>query len=112
MNRSEWLWVALRVLGLFFLAKGLITLPTIPVGIVLLRSVESLPDQIHEDGDEGHLSSALAENMTASLITHIMEFALYSLLSIYLCRRGRWLHAFMMGGSERRSETEGLEHNQ
>jgi len=89
-RNPEILWLAIRILGLFFLAKSLTALPRIPGNLIMLRSVS-----IHKKIDAGRTDSIpekLEEYAVANIVQQTAEFLFFGFVGIYFCRGGRTIH--------------------
>lgn len=105
---NEWrtvvLWLAIRFLGLFFLAKSLLASPVILTNALLLRS---LPSEMQAATmDSGSVTQKLDDYVVITLVSAAGKFVLYGLLGLYLCRRGRCLYSFIRLPADRPEDTE------
>jgi len=87
---SDLLWLAIRILGLFFLARSLMALPAVPTNVIVLRSVSSEVQTDIEDMDS--ISRKIEEYAVANLVEAGVKFLLFGVVGLYLCRRGRALY--------------------
>ena len=93
MRSSDWLWLTVRVFGLFFLAKAAIALPAIPVNAIMLHSnmvlLEAGGPEAEGPTDINKLHKQTQNYLASALVTEISRFLFYGAIGLYLCIGGR-----------------------
>lgn len=98
MTKSEWLWIVIRVVGVFFVAKAIIAAPqVISSGISHLSYSDFIGEILDKsetmDNGNSHKIRNWTENlMIANFVEAVSEFIFYGVVGLYFCTRGRWLH--------------------
>lgn len=96
MTRDDWLWLLIRIVGLFFIAKAVCVVPEICANCILL-----LYQPQHAFGGDGTLQ-LVREDVTvhawATLAGAAIKFIGYGATGVYLCRRGKGVHRILQWG--------------
>jgi hypothetical protein len=88
MNRSDWLWVVTRLLGVYLLAKAIMAIPAAFSGFVM---VWAFWGEVRGDDTMGKM---IQMTLYAG-IGGVLQFIVFSLLAWYFLRGGKWFHRFI-----------------
>jgi hypothetical protein len=89
MKRSDWLWILIRLLGVYLLTRAIFAVPNAIGGIVAANAFRIFATM----GDD-----ALAEMHKAFFFKSLIDvfrLVIYSLLAWYFLRGGKWFHRFI-----------------
>ena len=96
MNKNEWLWVTIRIFGVFLLVMAIIQLP-VAISFFYFANLysdaySSLP--VEEDSvakmAEGVYNSHMAQGCNSAL-----KLVIYTLFGLYFACRGKMLHKIL-----------------
>ncbi|OZG72812.1 hypothetical protein BTA51_12595 [Hahella sp. CCB-MM4] len=89
MNKGEWIWVAIRIFGIFLLVLGIKAIPDAVSGIYGYIQISAAI------GDNAELAQVVAATQKAALtgsVKAITSILVYLPFSYYFLRHGKWLH--------------------
>lgn len=88
MTKDEWLWVAIRIAGLYLLVLALIAVPqAIATAYALGQLVLDA-----ESGETGRHLAAIKKAALGQGVKALSEMVLFTLAGLYLLRRGKLVH--------------------
>lgn len=91
MSKRDWIWVAIRIFGLYLLIHAVTALPSIISQALLVRFSLTFPASDMKDPLSG-IYDRLGRTAISSLAGAIAQFVLYTVIGLYLVRGGKWLH--------------------
>lgn len=102
MNREDWIWVAIRVFGIYLLVLAVVALPGVLLfgtqaifsrGLWHSSPTMTATSQASNTPDATMDMAALVAhaNAMSRLVGSLGEVILFSLIGYYLVRRGNWL---------------------
>ena len=90
MSKRDYVWVAIRVFGLYLLVHAMIAVPSILSASVLLHSVWTSPSMDVNDPFRGVHESLIKTSMS-QLASSVGQLVLFTVIGLYLVRGGGWL---------------------
>ena len=87
MTKRDWIWVAIRVVGLYLLVQAIMAIPLLLSAAVGAYTIWDLP--AGTDGD--HTRRTLMATMGAQLMSSFSRLVICGILGINLVRGGAWL---------------------
>ncbi len=90
MTRNDWIWLAIRVTGLFFLAKAILAIPSVAASglyIWVAGSVRMVFADIGLDNTE----KAMHEMAIQSFVDTCVSFVCYSIAGYYFAFKGKFV---------------------
>ena len=89
MTKDEWIWVAIRIFGIYLLVLAVIAIPE-AIGNVYAHIKMSFT--IQDSSDLPKLAISLKEAAIAKGSTAVAQFILFSMVSYYFLRHGKLIH--------------------
>lgn len=86
MTRNDWIWLAIRVTGLFFLAKAILAIPLVVASGLYVWIAGSMKMMLT---DTGNLEKATHELAVSSFVDTCVQFVCYSIAGIYFAMKGK-----------------------
>jgi hypothetical protein len=96
MTKDEWIWVAIRIFGIYLLVLSVIA---IPEAIGNIYAYLKMSSAIQESAEFGKLATSLKEAAVAKGSTAVAQLILFSIISYYFLRHGKFIHK--LASSER-----------
>ena len=89
MTKDEWIWVAIRIFGIYLLVLALIAIPDV-IGNFYAAS------QLTEFSQSDDILAASAKSLKGASITKgftaLMKLFIFSIVGFYFIRHGKFLH--------------------
>jgi len=89
MTKDEWIWVAIRIFGIYLLVLAVIA---IPEAIGNVYAYIKMSFTIQDSSDLPKLAISLKEAAIAKGSTAVAQFILFSMVSYYFLRHGKLIH--------------------
>jgi len=89
MTKDEWIWVAIRIFGIYLLVLAVIA---IPEAIGNVYAYIKMSFTIQDSSDLPKLAISLKEAAIAKGSTAVAQFILFSMVSYYFLRHGKIIH--------------------
>jgi hypothetical protein len=93
MNKREWTWFAIRVIGFYLLIDAVRALPRVMSSAYSITHQFFLPG-IADHGDLAHTvdtAQILRSTMGSLFVSSVSELIIYSVAGIYLLREGNFI---------------------
>lgn len=100
MSKSDCMWVGIRLLGLFLVAKAVLVLPEVPAKYMAKESVRELAQVVDESKEAHKIFKEMGDVLACGWVESAIKFVLYSLAGLYFCRWGKIFHRFIMPPEE------------
>ena len=95
MSTSSWLWVGVRFLGLYFVAKAAMAVPPIVVG-VLAPPVTSLAEMPESSASIAGIESAVRRHYRNEVGQSVAQLLVCGIAGAYLIARGKVFHSILL----------------
>jgi len=97
MNKEEWLWVSIRIFGVFLLVLAIISLPDAISAFYTVNAYSKIPTNINiENGNKMYeLYESMFISGRAQGYKAIAQLIIYLSFSIYFIRGGKFLHGLL-----------------
>lgn len=95
MDKEEWLWVAIRVFGLYLLVLAIMAIPDAISGIYaggIYRHLVSVTEAGRGSSQTAQLFHEMRQAQAALSIKSILQVVIYLLFGLYFVRGGKILH--------------------
>jgi len=96
MTKEDWIWVAIRIFGIFLIVKAITALPDVVGGVAQASQWRSLGDSRCYRGDLSEefrvfdeLRSTAFTVMVSRLMKAVARVALFAVCGVYFLRGGR-----------------------
>lgn len=89
MNKTEWIWVAIRIFGIYLLVLAIIS---IPEAIGAVYSHLHLADAASRSSDLASMADSLRKAAVSKGITSLSQLIVFSVASYYFICRGKLIH--------------------
>lgn len=89
MTKDEWIWVAIRIFGIYLLVLAVIA---IPEAIGNMYAYIKMSFAIEDSSELAKLATSLRGAAIAKGFTAIAQLILFSLVSYYFLRHGKLIH--------------------
>jgi hypothetical protein len=90
LSKHDWIWVAIRVFGLYLLVRAIIAVPSVIGAFMLWRVARHLsPANVDERFHDAYRT--LSRGASAELASSSVAFILFALIGFYLIRGGGWV---------------------
>ncbi|WP_062814995.1 MULTISPECIES: hypothetical protein [unclassified Alcanivorax] len=89
MNKDEWIWVAIRIFGIYLLVLAIIS---IPEAIGAIYAHLNVADAASQSAEIASFADSLRKAALSKGITAISQLMLFSMASYYLICRGKLIH--------------------
>ena len=94
MNKAEWMWVAIRIFGIFLLVMAILAIPSAIAAIYhasIFQGFSGTDLTTATNGAE-KISMKLFNMQKAQSIRSILEVIIYGLFGFYFMRGGKAIH--------------------
>jgi hypothetical protein len=96
MGREDWIWIAMRIFGIYLLVLAVIEIPTLMQSAFQVVAYHKNIAFVGQQNDYlSQMMSTLERNSMSSLFGGTMRVIIYSLAGYYLLRRGKMLFKIM-----------------
>jgi len=89
MTKDEWIWVAIRIFGIYLLVLAVIA---IPEAIGNVYAYIKMSFTIQDSNELTKLATSFKEAAIAKGSTAVAQFILFSIVSYYFLRHGKLIH--------------------
>ncbi len=89
MTKDEWIWVAIRIFGVYLLVLAVISIPDAIGQIYAMIKLSGATESTH---DLAKVSISLRDAALAKGVTAISQLILFSLASLYFLKYGKLIH--------------------
>ena len=89
MNKSEWIWVAIRIFGIYLMVLAIIAVPD---AIGNVYGLMHMADAVQKTGDFATMASSLQKAAMAKGTTAMAQIVIFSIASFYFLRHGKAIH--------------------
>ncbi|MBQ0785087.1 MAG: hypothetical protein KBT66_12695 [Amphritea sp.] len=89
MSQSEWIWVAIRIFGIYLLVLAIISIPE-AIGAVYAHL--HLAEAASHTSDLASMSESLRKAAVTKGVTAFFQLLLFSIASYYFIAHGKLIH--------------------
>lgn len=89
MNKSEWIWVAIRIFGIYLLVLAVIAIPE-AIGAVYAHL--HLANAASNSSDLASMADSMRKAAVAKGVTAFFQFLLFSIVSYYFICHAKLIH--------------------
>lgn len=89
MNKSEWIWVAIRIFGIYLLVLGIVAIPDV-IGNVY--GLIHMSNAAKETTDMASMAISLQKAAMAKGVTASFQVVVFLMASIYFLKYGKAIH--------------------
>ncbi|MEE2602742.1 MAG: hypothetical protein VX595_06720 [Pseudomonadota bacterium] len=89
MNKDEWIWVAIRIFGIYLLVLAIIS---IPEAIGAIYAHLNVADAANRSSELASVAGSLRKAAVSKGITAVSQLVLFSVASYYFICRGKLIH--------------------
>lgn len=89
MTKDEWIWVAIRIFGIYLLVLAVIA---IPEAIGNIYAYIKMSFSIQDSTELAKLATSFKEAAIAKGFTAVSQLILFSIVSYYFLRHGKLIH--------------------
>ena len=89
MSKSEWIWVAIRIFGIYLLVLAIISIPE-AIGAVYAHL--HLADAAGRSSDFASMADSFRKAAVSKGITALSQLILFSIAAYYFICRGKLIH--------------------
>lgn len=93
MSKGEWIWVAIRIFGIYLLVLAIIS---IPEAIGNIYGLFHMADAAKGSGELGSMASSLQKAALAKGVTATAQLVIFLIASYYFLRHGKAIHNLAM----------------
>ena len=83
MEKRDYIWVAIRIFGIYLLVKAVIVIPMVAGALLQTYNTYNCRDLLPDLGKWQHA------NAMTTLLQSVLEVLIYSLVGVYLTFRGK-----------------------
>lgn len=93
MNKSEWIWVAIRIFGIYLLVLAIVS---IPEAIGNIYGLIYMADAVKGSGEFGSMAHSLQKAAMSKGVTATAQLFIFSIASYYFLRHGKVIHSLAL----------------
>ena len=91
MTKDEWIWVSIRIFGIFLLVLAIKAIPEAVAGVYVYAKISQATSPVPVD-EMGKLALATRDAAMAGSVRAISSLIIYLPFSYYFIRHGKLLH--------------------
>ncbi len=96
MNKEEWIWVAIRIFGIYLIVLAIINIPEAISNIYLMSNLSMDDGTVHGTKETIEFVRSMAQAAESKAISSTLKFIIFTVIGIYFLRGGRILHAIVV----------------
>ncbi len=93
MNKREWIWIGIRIFGIYLLVQAVTAIPSVLSSALMLHTFSNF--QAVAADTEGKLRNSLLTGARAELTRSLSQFIICGAFAIYFLRHGALLFRWM-----------------
>ncbi|WP_409523681.1 hypothetical protein [Nitrincola sp. MINF-07-Sa-05] len=97
MKKSDWIWVSIRIFGIYLLVLAIISIPD---AIGIIYGLVNMADAANSSSELASFVNSLYEAALIKGATTMSQLAIFSVAAYYFLRHGKLIHKMANNNNE------------